>query len=938
MIRRLLPIVLLAFASAANAASEYPPSLRWRTIDTAHFQVHYHGGEDALARRAAAIAEDIHTRLVPLMRWTPRGRTHLILTDHVDVSNGSATTFPSNRIEIYVSAPGGDPSSELSYYDDWLDLVITHEYTHILHLDEAHALPALLRRLLGRNPAAFPNEFSPLWLTEGLATFAESELTDAGRVKGTFVEMVLRTAAIEDHWPSEAQAGGLTPFWPGGAARYYFGSKFLTWLARRNGTASLANFTHAYASRIVPYFVNRTARKVFGASITELWETWTREQTVAYRNQLEALRATGLTEKQRLTSLGYSTQHLALSPDGTRLAYTHRGPFERPTIRVYDLAAGREVATHEVHSASSISWSPDGKSIAYSDLEYVGSFSLLSDLYVWRIGETRERRITRGARLKHPAFTPDGQALVAVANRAGRNTLVEVDAVSGAVRTLVQPDDETQFSEPDVRNDRIVLSEWKAGRIDVVTYSRKGVRMEVLTAGLPRSTNAAPRFAGDDVIFSSDVTGIANIYSVPMGGGAIRRLTNVYGGAFFPATRDGRTLYFADYHANGFDVARATAADYRITPADRTRVSRTVAAARTDVTDRPYSPLRSALPKWWSPIISDGTYGITTSGGDVLGFHQYTATLTNDGHALVYAYDRLYPTITLATLRYDDDPVAFRTPGGVVAYTETTQRLFAQVSAPWRRYERQAYGWIGGVRDHISGTPPLGVRDADLARVGVFRGTLQGVRAGAAFNTARTFGFSVSAEDGITARVDYENLSRALGSDATLQQYRADLRGYLSVPVRRSPNGRHVLAARVAGGYTTGDFILQRELRVGGTGAGEFLSIESRNFPVRGYDSSTLRGNRAALASLEYRVPLWQIDRGPSTWPLFFNRLVGDVFTDAGAAWQRNGGRETIASTGAEVALDVFLGYFAPLRYRMGIAYRWRDHRAEPFIALETSF
>jgi hypothetical protein len=42
-------------------------------------------------------------------------------------------------------------------YDDWLRLVITHEYAHILHLDTAAGLNLALRRVFGRVPfVVFP--------------------------------------------------------------------------------------------------------------------------------------------------------------------------------------------------------------------------------------------------------------------------------------------------------------------------------------------------------------------------------------------------------------------------------------------------------------------------------------------------------------------------------------------------------------------------------------------------------------------------------------------------------------------------------------------------------------------------------------------------------------------------------------------------------------
>jgi outer membrane protein assembly factor BamA len=173
---------------------------------------------------------------------------------------------------------------------------------------------------------------------------------------------------------------------------------------------------------------------------------------------------------------------------------------------------------------------------------------------------------------------------------------------------------------------------------------------------------------------------------------------------------------------------------------------------------------------------------------------------------------------------------------------------------------------------------------------------------------------SISPERGVTALAELEKVR---GSGASLQQMRADLRGYLSIPWSRSPLGRHVLALRAAGGRNTGTFILQRELRVGG---------DATRFPVRGYTDPTLRGQSAAIASVEYRFPIHEIDRGPASWPLYFHRVHGDVFVDAGQAWrQRNFRGNTIVSMGAEAAMDVSFGYVLPIRFRAGVAMRLRD-------------
>ncbi|HXI11826.1 MAG TPA: hypothetical protein VNM92_04185 [Thermoanaerobaculia bacterium] len=967
--RRPGTLLLLLLAAQLHAATEYPPRLKWQTITTEHFHVHFHQGEEALASRAAGYAEDAHKQLVPLLDWTPRGRTHLVLSDHVDVSNGSATPFPNNRMEVYVTSPGADPTSSINYHDDWLKLVILHEYTHILHLDQARGVSKSIRTVFGRMPLlGFPQEFSPLWMIEGLATLAESETTGAGRLKGTYLNMVLRTAAVENRFGSESEASGLGPYWPSGSSRYLYGAKFLSWLSRTHGADKLTQYLGDYSSNLIPFRVNASAKAVYGKSMKSLWQEWSAVQQQSYKVERDRLALDGLSERKRLTTFGYETTHPLLSPDGTRIAYSHRGPYERPTLRIRDVASGRDTRVRTVNTNSTVSWSADGKFIAYSDLEFTGTFSLLSDLYIWDVERNDTRRVTSASRLKDPAFTPDGKTLIAVANSLGRNRLVEVDVASGAVRELATPDNDRQFGEPVVSHDGrlIAVAEWMNGSTHVVTFDRTGRRVANVTERHTAATNASPRFSPDDreIWFSSDVTGVTNLYSVLAGGGEIRRLTNVYGGAFYPTSSDGRRFFYSDYSSEGFDLAVVDKGrDYptvaRVVPTTvmgSNRVASNIPNALIEpaapVQPKPYSPWRSLLPRWWVPVIEStrvngenrAEIGFTTSGADALFRHVYDLTITNRSYGVLYSYDRLYPTLTFVAARYDDDVARFVNGDSTTTYTESTNHFLAQASVPWRKVGWQMEATAGVIRDSITSNSSDVISQDDLDRTGIFTGTLQGVRVGAFFNNAKQFPFSISAERGVTASVQYEHLSRAFGSDRSLQQLRGDVRGYLTIPYNRTPLGRHVVALRGAGGDNSGDFILQRELRVGGLGYGERATLDSRSFPVRGYESGTLRGERAAITSLEYRFPLYEIERGPTTLPVFFSRIHGDVFVDGGRIWQQRAERsefDTIASMGGELSTDFILGNFVPVRLRAGLAYLLLDPGkgdVQPYITLGGSF
>src|SRR3954452_15600725 len=86
-------LLLLLGPVLADAATRYDPRLRFRTYRTAHFDIHAHQGEEALARRLTSIAERVRGRFEPTL-GVLRGRVQVILVDQTDIANGWATPFP----------------------------------------------------------------------------------------------------------------------------------------------------------------------------------------------------------------------------------------------------------------------------------------------------------------------------------------------------------------------------------------------------------------------------------------------------------------------------------------------------------------------------------------------------------------------------------------------------------------------------------------------------------------------------------------------------------------------------------------------------------------------------------------------------------------------------------------------------------------------------
>ena len=215
-----LSVILAPIALCASSAyaQRIAPDESWRTLDTEHFRVTFPAHLEDMGRRAAERAEWAHARLSEQFIAAPRGMIDLVLTDHIDTSNGFATPWPSNRITIYARPP--IDSFGLAYFDDWLENIIAHELTHIFHIDRPSRY-SWLYKPFGQVPVllSFPALTTPTWNTEGIATWYESALTGTGRVRGTFHKMVLRTAAprraVRVHRPGGWQlapvAGGHAP-------------------------------------------------------------------------------------------------------------------------------------------------------------------------------------------------------------------------------------------------------------------------------------------------------------------------------------------------------------------------------------------------------------------------------------------------------------------------------------------------------------------------------------------------------------------------------------------------------------------------------------------------------------------------------------------------------------------------------------------------------
>ena len=206
----------------------------------------------------------------------------------------------------------------------------------------------------------------------------------------------------------------------------------------------------------------------------------------------------------------------------------------------------------------------------------------------------------------------------------------------------------------------------------------------------------------------------------------------------------------------------------------------------------------------------------------------------------------------------------------------------------------------------------------------------------ARYTNARGFPLSVSPERGLSAVVRQEwrfDTGDTGDSGRGRRETTARLAGYRSLG-QPWGHARHVLAIRGSGGVVRGPGADGGHFALGGV-AGEGLSgpgyelvaAARPEFPLRGYDRGERRGTRAWSATAEYRFPLGLPQKGSGLLPAFLGQVSGDVFLDAGDAWNDETGDEgsvagldPLIATGAEVLFDTLLIYRAPITFRLGVA------------------
>lgn len=763
-------------------ASGQAPHEEWRTLGTKHFRFHYPREYEAWTLRAASRVESIREAVTREAGFAPEAVTDVLVMNPSAAANGA--TLPlldTPRIVLLTEPPG--PDEQIGEYGEWIDLLLVHEITHLVHLLRPSRNPmerAAERLFLPLGPIVLR---APRWVTEGYATLVEGRLTGSGRPPGSIRAAILRKWAQQGRLPGYAQLNSDKRF-AGMSMAYLAGSAFLQWLEERAGEGALRKLWARMSARERRSF-DDAFTGVFGAPPERLYGEFTAELTERAVSVDRESRA-ALREGTLWQETSHESGDPAVSPDGRQIAVVLRARNQPPRLVIWPTGAPledegklekrltsilrrdpedvapvrtRPLPRKPLHTLSlpdggdlsSPRWMPDGASLLVSHRVPDRDGFLHRDLFRWTPQTGSVERITHLADLGGADPLPDGKRAVAVRSRSGFTQLVLVDLGSGAVTAMTEPSIERVVAHPRVNaaGSRLAYVAHIDGvwRLVVRDLDNGGERL--LDAG-ERANVTSAEWMGNDLVATVSQGGFIELHRFR--GETHDAITRISGAATQPAPSPDGRIFFMALEPDGFTLRvlespeaappREVASRSLVPALAPSAPKPTAFATEVPAPSRPYGAGRQEID-WiaagnFSPSIDNDEIGLRA--GDVLG-RLDTLLLASFGDvrggAIAAAWHG-WPVTPAVHLFHEE-----RDRGGELRASWTGQTPLVRFSASGGAVAARSHDFAFADLGARAGVVRGSVRMSDQLR---FFATSGGVRSAGVFNRLAIAPFGVQVE------------------------------------------------------------------------------------------------------------------------------------------------------------------------------------------------
>lgn len=549
-----LAALVLAAGAAAPAAAQYfgknqiqYRDLNWRIYHSPHFDVHYYTDDEAQLKRVVSFAESAYDELsrqldhqikdpVPLIVYDTHSAFQLTNILHTEVPEGVGAFAEPRKFRMVLPFDMPDPE---------LLSLIRHELTHIF---QYHILS---RGRVGLSGAP------PQWFMEGMASYF-------GRDEITADKKFMIDAVVNDNIPSVETQGG-------GFLAYRYGNAVFTFIEERWGKEAtldlIYEFRNTFGSRI-----GKAIERTFKMDVEDFdaeFRRWARKK------YLPALLTTGepgdFGKPFRLDrgQVGNEMSPVA-SPSGDLVAAitTDRGDLDislfdtKSRRRIRNLTPGINTQIRELVLRNSrqiggdLAFSPDGNTLAAFGRREGGRSLLLFDAISGKLRRIIDMEVEQQ---RSPAFSPDARKVAFAGNKGGINDIYLIDLDTLEVQNVTADEgfDAAPTFSPDGRwltYSTVIGTHWQVLRLDVADPSK---RYQITSGDYDNKEGEYSR-DGSRLYFTSDRSGADNVYGLTFATGEVRQYTNAITGCDRPTVLNlpdgGEKLVYASYWNGRFSL------------------------------------------------------------------------------------------------------------------------------------------------------------------------------------------------------------------------------------------------------------------------------------------------------------------------------------------------------------------------------------------------
>ena len=422
--------------------------LKWNTIQTENFDVHYHEGIRDIAIRGASMAEQIRPILMQQMGLDTLPRLDIAFTSEDEVLNGFAT--PGDYTIIWV-----DQNDAALWNGDekWLRTVLAHELQHLVFFNATKGpkwIPDLMHSLMAGVPG---------WVIEGLAEYYTEkwrpfryDISHKGHVVNNTVHKI----------PDPHNDGF---------------SKSL-YLADRFGDSTIVKILN-HRNKAGFLFFGNSFKKHTGIKLKQFNEDWRRHMNTFFygqRSQKERLVDVGRVHKlpmKRVATFDYFPDSMGIVMMGQlskgqrdlSLVFAKRDTAKENKLWEKRLKKSEKDGKKPKRVPAkwklteldygvfgelvmNLDVSPDGKSVVYPKYRYGKNQSLLFDIWMIDIKTKKKTLLTSSMRANYPKFSPDGESILYVAHKNSTSQLFLMDKKGENKKQLTSNEFDTQIITP----------------------------------------------------------------------------------------------------------------------------------------------------------------------------------------------------------------------------------------------------------------------------------------------------------------------------------------------------------------------------------------------------------------------------------------------------------------------------------------------------------